>query len=162
MPVRVDDSGMISLTDMHKASGGEKKNLPSYFLANDKTKSFIVELEATTGNPAVRKINGGKTPGTWSDKLLAYKYAAWIDPKFEVGVYTVLDKFFTGEMIVRPQQELHDFALKARISKEHGSFHGKGLNQRRWEKQELEQEGLRLLQKYQHQFNFTPQALLRN
>ena len=128
MPVRINEQGMVSLTDMWKASGKENKKQPALFLANDGTSEFIRVLDGKLGNPSLRKNRGGRTSGTWGQKLLAYKYASWIDPEFEVGVYTVLDKFFTGELIVRPQQELHDFALKARLSKEHGSFHGKGLN----------------------------------
>ena len=51
------------------------------------------------GNPAF-KTTAGKNVGTWSCKLLAYDYAGWIDPDFKVGVYTVLDKYFSDQLKV--------------------------------------------------------------
>lgn len=34
--------------------------------------------------------------GTYFHKILAYKFAAWLDPKFEVWVYTQIDKIVFG------------------------------------------------------------------
>ena len=158
MPVRVDEDGLICLTDMWKASGGDNKNRVKYFLDNDQTLAFMRVVEKG-GNPPFKKTVG-RNGGTWAHKLVAYKYAAWINPEFEYGVYTVLDRFFTGQLVL-PQQELHEHVIKVKLSEECGSFHGKGLNKRRWEKKDLEQEGLTLLRKYQHQFNFTPLSLLK-
>ena len=64
-------------------------------------------------------------------KYLAYDYAAWIDPKFKKGVYTVLDAYFCGDLKTeaqwKMQHELQAFALKDNVSRQLGSFHGKGL-----------------------------------
>ncbi len=158
-PVRIDQDGMVSLTDMWKASGKANKKQPSLFLANDGTAAFIEVLNAKLGFPSLRKSRGGSDAGTWADKLLAYKYAAWIDPEFEVGVYTVLDKFFSGELVVNPFQELHDHVLRVKISEQLGSFHGKGLSQRRMEKLDLDREGRKLVKRYQLQLTFTREVL---
>ncbi len=149
--VRVDDNGMICLTDMWKASGQLDENQPSHFLRNSKTKAYIRALEAKLQKCSLKKIRGGNNAGTWAEKLLAYDYAGWIDPKFKIGTYTVLDKFFNRELLL-PQQELHEHTLRDAISKEWGSYHGKGLSLRRWQKIQLEREKALLLKKYQFEF----------
>ncbi len=160
MPVRVDDDGLVSLTDMWRARGSKDDEKPKDFLKSKQTKAFLSVLETKGTIIPLRTFRGGNDAGTWAHKLVAYKFAAWIDPEFEYGVYTVLDGYFNKELVINPQQKLHDHVLKVKTSEAIASLHGKGLNQRRWEKQELEQEGLKLLQEYQQQFNFTPQALL--
>lgn len=149
--VRVNDDGFVSLTDMWHASGGKNQHRPNLFLRNDRVRDFIQSLESKVQKCALTILKGGRTPGTWAHKLLAYKYASWIDPEFEVGTYTVLDSYFTGDLISKDSwQVLHQFLLDDRLSKDLGSFHGKGLNQRRLEKTELQQRHEKLLEKYQH------------
>ncbi|WP_330927075.1 KilA-N domain-containing protein [Candidatus Sororendozoicomonas aggregata] len=159
-PVRIDQDGMVSLTDMWKASGSAKNNRPNYFLENDKTSAFI-DVLSKAGNPAFRKTRG-KHGGTWGDKLLAYKYAAWIDPEFEVGVYRVLDKFFSGELVetINPFQALHDHVLQVKVSEQIGSFHGQGLAKRRWDKKRLEQQTNELRKRYQLELTFNARLLV--
>ncbi|WP_257294473.1 KilA-N domain-containing protein [Endozoicomonas sp. YOMI1] len=149
--VRVNDDGFVSLTDMWKASGEANKTRPKYFLENEQTKAFVEALKCKGGIPPLTIIKGGKTAGTWADKLVAYKYAGWIDPDFEVGTYTVLDKYFSGELTSKDSwQALHDFVIDERCSRKMGAFHGKGLARRRSEKTELQQRHEKLLEEYQH------------
>lgn len=150
--VRVNDDGFVSLTDMWKASGGKSRNLAGKFVNNDSTKGFIKSLEVKTGYPVLKIVRGGKSAGTWAYKLLAYKYAGWIDPDFEVGAYTVLDKYFSGELKHKKGwQALHDYVIAERFSKKLGSFHGKGLSERRKEILELKERHRQLLQEFQMQ-----------
>ena len=76
IPVRVDGE-MVCLTDMWRASGSERKNRAVEFLRNDKTAAFVSVLEKV-GNPTFY-TESGRNGGTWSHKLIAYKYAAWIN-----------------------------------------------------------------------------------
>lgn len=132
--VRVDDQGFVSLTDMWKASGKKGQHVPAKFLRNEKVKDFVWSLKSKVQKCPLAISKGGSNSGTWGHKLLAYKYAGWIDPVFEVGAYTVLDKFFSGELVHKDGwQALHDFVIEERCSKKLGSFHGKGLSQRRKE-----------------------------
>lgn len=47
-PIRVDQSGMICLTDMWKASGKSDAESPYHYLRNKQTREFLVELVKTT------------------------------------------------------------------------------------------------------------------
>ena len=151
--IRVDDYNMISLTDMWKASGCKNQHRPKYYLENAKTLEFIDALKAKGGIPPLKITKGGKHSGTWAHKFVAYDYAGWIDPNFKVGTFTVLDNYFSGEL-VKPQQELQDFVIRERISETLGSIHGKGLWLRKEEKRLLGKEAAILLAKYQHQLPF--------
>ena len=156
--VRINDDGMVSLTDMWRASGQANKSRPKYFLENDKTKAFIEALSAKGGNPPLMTVKGGsQESGTWAHKLVAYKYASWIDPIFEVGAYTVLDKFFAGELEHKEPdwQALHDFVLDERFSRKLGKFHGKGLAQRRVDLLKLKERHVQLLKEFQYQLELT-------
>ena len=154
--VRLDDEGFVCLTDLWKASGGDPKNKPFEFLRSESTKRFIDELNSKAGYPALRIQKGGANPGTWSDKLLAYKYAGFIDPAFEVGVYTILDKYFSGEL--KPENfndRLQDWAARELACDKKGSFHGRELALHKNRKNQLHDEGEKLLSEIQIKIDFT-------
>ncbi len=132
--VRVNENGMVSLTDMWKASGGEQKNKPAHFLGNAKTKEYMRSLEKV-GNPTFTTTSG-KNGGTWSCKLLAYDYAGWIDSGFKVGAYTVLDQYFAGNLqpVLTDYEQLQMLEQEIKVLDIKGSFHGKGLVNFRHEK----------------------------
>ncbi|WP_437216667.1 KilA-N domain-containing protein [Pectobacterium sp. LFLA-215] len=107
--VRRDADGRYNLNDLHRASGGEKRHAPSYWLANKQTADLIAELE-TTGIPvvngrnltdagipvshsqqAVVTVKGGVNQGTYAVKELIYAYAMWISPAFHLKVIRTFD-----------------------------------------------------------------------
>ncbi|MFB8828338.1 KilA-N domain-containing protein [Azotobacter sp. CWF10] len=91
--IRQDAEGRYCLNDLHRASGGEKRHGPSYWLANQQTKELVSELE-TTGNPVVTLE--GRNGGTYVCKELVYAYAMWISPAFHVRVIRTFDAVVTG------------------------------------------------------------------
>ncbi len=146
--VRVDDEGFVSLTDMWKASGGSSKHQASNFIQNENTQKFIDALNLKHGYPCFR-IEKGRYGGTWGHKMLAYKFASWIDPVFEVGVYTILDLFFSGNLIENRTQEMMKLLEEEERSESKGSFHGTGLNKRKQEKDEISKRRSDLLKAIQ-------------
>ncbi|MDD2341420.1 MAG: phage antirepressor KilAC domain-containing protein [Tolumonas sp.] len=101
--ITTDSEGRFNLNALHKASGAEKKNGPSYWLALETTQALIGELESQTTTTEisvvpVKVINGGKTPGTYAHELLAIAYASWISPSFHLQVNKVFLDYRTGKL----------------------------------------------------------------
>lgn len=98
--INQDNAGRYRLNDLHKASGGNPKDIPSEWLSNAKTKELIAEL-STTGNPVleqnqpVKVVNGGNKQGSYATKPLVYAYAMWISAKFHLHVIDVFDNSIT-------------------------------------------------------------------
>ena len=93
--IRHDAEGRYSLNDLHKAAiaagKANESQRPGNFLKADSVQAFIAAYEAEVGSATkialVKTINGGVARGTYADELIAIRYAAWIDPSFEVKVY---------------------------------------------------------------------------
>lgn len=90
LEIKMSDDGMYCLNDLHKASGGDKKNQPSNWLASQKTVDLIDEI-LKTGNQGIKK-SAGRYGGTYVCKELVYAYAMWISPKFNLEVIRVFDQ----------------------------------------------------------------------
>ncbi|MCO6540505.1 MAG: KilA-N domain-containing protein [Gilliamella sp.] len=107
--ITTDKEGRYNLNALHKASGGEKKNNPSYWLSLQGTQELILELEqqlsdAEISVSVVQSIKGGLNQGTFAHELLAISYAGWISPKFQLMVNQVFLDYKKGELknIQRP------------------------------------------------------------
>ena len=107
--ITTDKEGRYNLNALHKASGGEKKNNPSYWLSLQGTQELILELEqqlsdAEISVSVVQSIKGGLNQGTFAHELLAFSYAGWISPKFQLMVNQVFLDYKKGELknIQRP------------------------------------------------------------
>lgn len=100
-------NGLFCLNDLHKASGGEKKHQPSFFMRNQETTDLISEiklLDNLEDADVMQRINGGDMRGTYVCKDLVYRYAMWISPKFALLVIRTFDKLVTGEIKAQPNQ----------------------------------------------------------
>ena len=107
--ITTDAEGRFNLNALHKASGAEKKNGPSYWLALDGTKALIYELmNQTTEIPVVTKE--GKSGGTFANEIIAVSYAAWISPAFQIQVNQVFIAYRTGRLELK--QPKRDSASK--------------------------------------------------
>lgn len=95
-------SGLFSLNDLHKASGGEDKHQPAKFVRMEQTQALIAEIEnspkvasleaAEIGNPEESRslvTKEGRGGGTYACKELVIAYAAWISAAFHLKVIRV-------------------------------------------------------------------------
>ncbi|WP_406586387.1 KilA-N domain-containing protein [Asaia lannensis] len=96
--IRQDAEGRYCLNDCHKASGGVKKDGPSYWLATDQAAAIVAKL-TDTENPVspVSSIKGGANQGTYVAKELVYAYAMWISADFSLTVIRAFDAMVQGK-----------------------------------------------------------------
>lgn len=79
------------------------------FMENEGTQNFIEAVLISVNNSPnsdyleIKNKNdlivSSQRTGTWMHKLLALKFAAWLDPLFEVWVFSTIEKLFTFKFI---------------------------------------------------------------
>ena len=106
--IRRDAEGRYSLNDLHRAAmtagKATENHAPSQFLRNDGIKAFVSAYDSDENDAtkiasgdvqkctSVHSVKGGKSQGTYAAELIAIRYAAWIDPSFEVKVYRTFQR----------------------------------------------------------------------
>ena len=127
---------MVNATEMAKLFN---KRL-DHFLKADHTKAFMKALEFTpngVNSDNEQTPNGGRSEnklpdisgsldktiidsrghmGTYFERRLALKFAAWLSPKFEVWVFSTLDNILFGNY--KKHWEAHQEQLKAQDDKD--------------------------------------------
>lgn len=94
----LDKNVMINATEMAKLFNKDVR----VFLKTDHAKAFIEELLMTPFGINKTLLNleeiliTNKKAGTWMHRMLALKFAAWLDVKFELWVYNVIDNILFG------------------------------------------------------------------
>lgn len=96
---------MVNATEMAKAFGKRT----DVFLKTQTTKEFILELERTLNggrSESEQALNGARSDykiidnrghmGIYFERRLALKFAAWLDVKFEVWVFSTIDNILFG------------------------------------------------------------------
>jgi hypothetical protein len=72
------------------------------FLRNDDTKNFIFECLKSENSHylGIEKeedlVSSIQKSGTWMHRVLALKFAAWLNPSFELWVYLTIDEILFG------------------------------------------------------------------
>lgn len=100
--VRQDAEGRYSLNDLHKAAKAAGKatqaQRPAQFLRTGSVQAFVQTLTDAQKSASVVSVRGGKGQGSYGVELVAIRYAAWIDPAFEVEVYSTFQAARKGEI----------------------------------------------------------------
>lgn len=97
-----EDNGVVMVNATQMAKIYDKRI--DFFLKSENTKSFINVLEFTPfgGNSTPLKpeniIKTRGQSGTWMHRILALKFAAWLDPRFELWVFTTIDRILIGDL----------------------------------------------------------------
>lgn len=106
--IRRDSQGRYSLNDLHRAAimagKATESQRPGNFLKADTVQAFIDAYDAEESDAtkiasvdakkiaSVHSVKGGNNQGTYAAELIAIRYAAWIDPSFEVKVYRTFQR----------------------------------------------------------------------
>jgi len=101
--VRQDSEGRFSLNDLHKAAvsagNATSSQRPANFLKSEPVQAFVAALNSdATQIASVNSVKGGKNQGTYASELVAIRYAAWIDPSFEITVYKTFQSVARGDI----------------------------------------------------------------
>lgn len=84
---------MVNATEMGKLYN----KLPKDFLKNEETQKFIIECLKKENSPFLNVENeedlvtSKQKSGTYMHRILALKFAAWLNPAFELWVYKTID-----------------------------------------------------------------------
>ena len=78
-------NGLYSLNDLHKASGGEAKHRPNYFIKTEQAQALIAEIEKA----GIQAIEAKTRVGSYACPELVIAYAAWISAGFHLKVIRV-------------------------------------------------------------------------
>lgn len=113
---------LYSLTDLHKASGGDEKHKPVLFLRLDQTKDLISEIQndkVQICTLPVKTVRGGRNPSTYACEELVLSYAMWISPKFHLIVLRAFLAMHKGEA---KQQQQNLPLPKQKQTKKHSTL----------------------------------------
>ncbi len=108
--IHQDEDGRYCLNDLHRASGGEDKHKPKYWVNLVQTKDLVNEICKGEIPPLeqdrlVKTVHGGNNRGTYVSKDLVYSYAMWISPKFHLMVIRAYDSLVM-EWILNEKQTI--------------------------------------------------------
>lgn len=115
--ITTDPEGRFNLNSLHKASGGEKKDGPSYWLALDVTEKLINELKIHNAEIPVFTARG-KHGGTFAHELRAISYAGWISPRFQLQVNQTFIDYRTVSTPAIPQSLPEALRLAAELAED--------------------------------------------
>jgi hypothetical protein len=116
---------MVNATEMAKIFGRDIEA----FSRNESTKRFIYSALKTENSRflGVKSrqdlITSRQKSGTWMHRILALKFAAWLDPDFEVWVYLTIDQLLQSRGPVKPESAQE----RARLLKELRGWQAKVL-----------------------------------
>ena len=114
LPSGKDNNVMVNATQMANVFGKQVNE----FASNKNTKAFINEC-LKNGNSrflSVKNendlIDSKQKSGTWMHKILALKFASWLDPKFELWVYITIDNIINQHFNEQRDAIIQKISLK--------------------------------------------------
>ena len=96
---------MINATEMAKPFGKKVEA----FMRNESTIEFVNECLKSENSRFLGiqdesdLIDSRQRSGTWMHRILALKFAAWLNPTFELWVYSTIENLLFGKHVQREQ-----------------------------------------------------------
>ena len=153
-----DKNVMVNATQMAKQFGKKVEA----FMRNEGTIEFVNEALKSENSRFVGikdesdLVNSRQKTGTWMHRILALKFAAWLNPAFEIWVYTTIDKILFGSY-AEDERCLREIArIQTQISQKEQSLAVHPIQQEIEElkKAELKQKKMLELRKKERISNF--------
>ncbi len=110
------DSVMVNATQMAKVFGREMKD----FNKLESTKNFIEACLKSEDSSliGIKKkedlIISKQNSGTWMHRILALKFAAWLDPMFDVWVFATIDRIINHYFREQRDAMIEKITIKAK------------------------------------------------
>lgn len=98
----------VNATEMAKIYGKRVGD----FLANESVKAFISGMELTLNGvnskpeKEITLLENRGSKGTWMHRVLALKFAAWLNVNFEIWVYLTIEDILFGQLPELAQKKL--------------------------------------------------------
>ncbi len=96
---RTGENLMVNATQMAKVFNKQV----GHFLENESTERFIISCLNNRNSDYLgiknreELIDSKQKSGTWMHRILALKFAAWLDPDFEVWIFSTIDQLILGQ-----------------------------------------------------------------
>ena len=117
------ESVMVNATEMAKLFNKDVysflriNSTKDYINAYCRTADLRSEDEFSPKGKLIKIINVGRNNGTWMERSVALKFAAWLSPEFEVWVYKTINDLLFGEYHALDKKITEAAKRKARIQK---------------------------------------------
>lgn len=88
--------------EVFEINEGDKAGNPVLFDPENDEKNEVqkdvrpFEKEILVSENILKVVKGGRNSGTWMHRILALKFAAWLDPHFEYWVWKTIDTIILG------------------------------------------------------------------
>ena len=104
--IRRDAQGRYCFNDLHRASGGENRHRPQFWLANQQTLDLIKVLDTENSIAGIPAIEVKQQLGTFGCIDLVYAYAMWLDASFYLKVIRAYRGLVNDELLeLRPKAQ---------------------------------------------------------
>jgi hypothetical protein len=113
-----DSQVMVSATEMAKIFDADvneftrAESCEKFVKALCQTENSRFDNEFTPNGVFVKIVIGGRHSGTWMDRRVALKFAAWLSPEFEVWVYSTIEELLFGKLVKREKSFERTAALQ--------------------------------------------------
>ena len=113
-----ENSVMVNATEMAKIFG----KLPKDFLILDSTKNFINSCLKKENSPFINVskeedlYRSTQKSGTYMHRILALKFAAWLNSDFELWVYSTIEQLMFGKYVEREKSFERTLELQTELS----------------------------------------------
>ncbi len=99
----INATEMAKIFDQRVAKFLEAKETTIFLraLQEEITGFKVPNSDFETSEKVLKTVRGGRNSGTWMHRLLALKFAAWLDPYFELWIYRTIDSLLFGKVKIR-------------------------------------------------------------